>query len=111
MIRFLKDGALIALSEQPTWVCLLENGTYGLCSREEAQGVVIGGTVYNIDGNVISQNGDVAYNEVSNGEFMMQQDKIAAQNAANLDYLSMMTGFDLPTAGAQAAKEGGSSNE
>lgn len=26
----------------------------------------------------------------------MQQDKFAAQNAANVDYLSMMTGFDLP---------------
>lgn len=111
MIKFLKDGALIALSEQPTWVCLLENGTYGLCQREEAQGVVIGGAVYNINGNVISQNGDVTYNEVSNSEFMMQQDKVAAQNAANLDYLSMMTGFDLPAAGVQATKEGGVPNE
>lgn len=46
---------------------------------------------------------------IPSGEYMMQQDKVAAQNAANLDYLSMMTGYDLPMeeqAEAQAVSVG-----
>ena len=45
---------------------------------------------------------------------MMQQDKVAAQNAANVDYLSMMTGYDLPMeeqAEAQTVSIGGIEGE
>lgn len=96
MVKFLKDGSLLALVEQPNWVCLQENGAYGLCGYESAQGVAINGIVYNLAGNSISENGEVDFKEIPSGEYMMQQDKVAAQNAANVDYLSMMTGFDLP---------------
>ena len=96
MVKFLKDGSLLALVEQPNWVCLQENGAYGLGGYESAQGVAINGIVYNLAGNSISENGEVDFKEIPSGEYMMQQDKVAAQNAANVDYLSMMTGFDLP---------------
>ena len=96
MVKFLKNGSLLALVEQPNWVCLQENGAYGLCDYESAQGVAINGIVYNLAGNSISENGEVDFKEIPSGEYMMQQDKVAAQNAANVDYLSMMTGFDLP---------------
>lgn len=43
MVKFLKDGSLLALVEQPNWVCLQENGAYGLCGYESAQGVAING--------------------------------------------------------------------
>lgn len=36
------------------------------------------------------------FREITSGEYMMQQDKVAEQNAANVDYLAMMTGVDLP---------------
>lgn len=96
MVKFLKNGSLLALVEQPNWVCLQKNGAYGLCDYENAQGVAINGIVYNLAGNSISENGEVDFKEIPSGEYMMQQDKVAAQNAANVDYLSMMTGFDLP---------------
>ena len=96
MVKFLKNGSLLAFVEQPNWVCLQENGAYGLCDYENAQGVAINGIVYNLAGNSISENGEVDFKEIPSGEYMMQQDKVAAQNAANVDYLSMMTGFDLP---------------
>ena len=96
MVKFLKNGSLLALVEQPNWVCLQENGAYGLCDYESAQGVAINGIVYNLAGNSISENGEVDFKEIPSGEYMMQQDMVAAQNAANVDYLSMMTGFDLP---------------
>lgn len=96
MVKFLKNGSLLALVEQPNWVYLQENGAYGLCDYENAQGVAINGIVYNLAGNLISENGEVDFKDIPSGEYMMQQDKVAAQNAANVDYLSMMTGFDLP---------------
>ena len=96
MVKFLKDGSLLALVEQPNWVYLMENGSYGLCAYEVAQGVSINGTVYNLAGKTISENGEVDFREIANGEYMMQQDKVAEQNAANVDYLAMMTGVDLP---------------
>ncbi len=96
MVKFLKNGSLLALVEQPSWVYLQENGAYGLCDYENAQGVAINGIVYNLAGNLISENGEVDFKDIPSGEYMMQQDKVAAQNAANVDYLSMMTGYDLP---------------
>lgn len=105
MVQFLKGGSLLALVEQPSWVYLMENGTYGLCEYEDAEGVAINGTVYNLAGHAISENGEVAFKEIANGEYMMQQDKVAAQNAANVDYLSMMTGYDLPIEDEQTADE------
>ena len=107
MVKFLKNGSLLALVEQPNWVYLQENGAYGLCDYENAQGVAI--NVYNLAGHLISENGEVDFKDIPSGEYMMQQDKVAAQNAANLDYLSMMTGYDLPMeeqAEAQAVSVG-----
>lgn len=43
MVKFLKNGNLLALVEQPNWVYLQENGAYGLCDYENAQGVAING--------------------------------------------------------------------
>ena len=53
MVKFLKNGSLLALVEQPNWVYLQENGAYGLCDYENAQGVAINGIVYNLAGNLI----------------------------------------------------------
>lgn len=36
MVKFLKNGSLLALVEQPNWVYLQENGAYGLCDYENA---------------------------------------------------------------------------
>lgn len=101
MLKFLKDGSLVGLAENPNWVRLMDNGVYGLCPFGEAHGVVLNGAVYNLPGNNISENGEVYFVEVAVGEYMMQQDRVAAQNAANVDYLSMMTGFSLPTGEAE----------
>lgn len=61
MIKFRHNGVTIALAEHPVWVKLLDNGAYGLCSYEDAQGVAINGTVYNMPGQSISENGEVTY--------------------------------------------------
>ena len=74
MVKFLKNGSLLALVEQPNWVYLQENGAYGLCDYENAQGVAINGIVYNLAGNLISENGEVDFKDIPSGEYMMQQD-------------------------------------
>ena len=48
MYVFKKDGQEVAAQEWPVWVRLLENGCYGLCDAADAQGVVLGGTVYSL---------------------------------------------------------------
>ena len=48
MYVFKKDGQEVAAQEWPVWVRLLGNGCYGLCDAADAQGVVLGGTVYSL---------------------------------------------------------------
>ena len=69
MVKFLKNGSLLALVEQPNWVYLQENGAYGLCDYENAQGVAINGIVYNLAGNLISENGEVDFKDIPSGEY------------------------------------------
>lgn len=75
MFKFFKGGRLFALVEKPNWVFLMEDGGYGLCEFECAQGVAIRGAVYNINGNAISDNGEVSYAIVENGEYMVRGTK------------------------------------
>lgn len=40
----------MATVTNPVWVKKQDNGCYGLCDEQEAQGVVIEGTVYHVTG-------------------------------------------------------------
>lgn len=48
MYVFKRNGQEVAAQEWPVWVQLQENGCYGLCNAADAQGVVLGGTVYSL---------------------------------------------------------------
>ena len=48
MFRFSKDGEILETVNNPVWVKQQKNGCFALCSQEEADGVVIGGNVYDI---------------------------------------------------------------
>ena len=74
MIQFLVNGATVAYEDAPVWVYLGENGAYALCSREDAQGVVLGGKVYNLPGETISENGEVEMKLVRSGDLMLRHD-------------------------------------
>lgn len=50
MYQIIKDGALLALTEAPTYVHLKENGCFALCAQDQAQGIAHGGTVYHLLG-------------------------------------------------------------
>ncbi len=94
MIKFKQNNAVIALVEMPNWVCVLDNGTYGLCEYDSAEGVSIDGTVYNLPGHSISTNGEISYELVETGSYIMQK---------NIDTEQMITDLDIANIEAQQA--------
>lgn len=49
MYKIMKNGAMIGLGDKPAYIRIQPNGCYGLCSRDEAQGIVLDGTPYHFD--------------------------------------------------------------
>ena len=90
MFLIRKDDAVFAFVENPVWIKRLRNGCFGIADREHATGVVIASTPYSIsDSEDMSMLEKVFVEEVDGGSLL-------AQYMANLDYLSAMTGFNLP---------------
>lgn len=50
MYRLMHNGAMIAIGENLRYIRMQENGSYGFCPREEAQGVAMDSKPYHIDG-------------------------------------------------------------
>lgn len=50
MFRLMSNGVMVALGSEPRYIRKQANGVYGICSREEAQGVAVDGVPYHLDG-------------------------------------------------------------
>ena len=50
MYKIFKDNALLTMVGTPAWVVKQENGAFALCQEADAQGIVVEGTVYHIQG-------------------------------------------------------------
>ena len=50
MYRLMHNGAMIALGENLRYIRMQENGSYGFCDKEDAQGVAMDSKPYHIDG-------------------------------------------------------------
>lgn len=50
MYQIMKNGTSIGLTEQPTYVEPLDNGSYGLCDESIAKGIAWEGKVYALEG-------------------------------------------------------------
>ena len=85
MVEFTLNNTILALVEIPNWVNVLDNGTYGLCKYEEATGVAINGVVYNLPGHNISENGEVSFNIIETGTYIMQKNIETEQAITELD--------------------------
>ena len=48
MYKIIKDGATVGLTGAPNYIKKLDNGCYGLCSEQEAQGVAFNGVPYQL---------------------------------------------------------------
>ena len=50
MIKIIKDGTSLGMTEAPTYVRQAENGCFVLCREAEATGITHNGTVYHLLG-------------------------------------------------------------
>lgn len=98
MYIIIANGREIGVAESPTYIRKQSNGTYALCDESIAQGVAFEGKPYQIidrddmGGGLVR----VRLQEVDTGSRLMAQQAANARNAANIDYLSMMTDVELP---------------
>lgn len=82
MFRFHRDGAQVVTLRDPVWVKVLDNGCFGLCREEEAQGVSIDGAVYHIAGREdIPGVETVSVGEVSESAYQKEQAQALAGKA------------------------------
>lgn len=94
MVKFTRNSAVIALVEMPNWVCALDNGTFGLCEFDVAEGVAIEGVVYNLPGRNISAEDAIDFEFIESGTYMMQK---------NIETEQMLTDLDIANIEAQQA--------
>lgn len=94
MVKFTRNSAVIALVEMPNWVCTLDNGTFGLCEFDVAEGVAIEGVVYNLPGHNISAEDAIDFEFIESGTYMMQK---------NIETEQMLTDLDIANIEAQQA--------
>ena len=50
MYEIRKDGAVLALTEKPTYIYRHAEGFYALCDEAQAQGIAVNGTPYSLHG-------------------------------------------------------------
>lgn len=50
MFRLMQNGVMVALGDDPHYIRKQSNGSYGFCTREEAQGVAVDSVPYHLDG-------------------------------------------------------------
>lgn len=101
MYRIVKtDNTPLAIIETPCWVRLHDNGCFVQTDREQATGVVVGGTVYHIEGTPdLPDRESVFVREVDTGEIIFEQEQTApvTQAAVQLARMQVMT-LDLDDA-------------
>lgn len=83
MYRMFKGEDILATVTNPVWVRKQDNGCYGLCEAHNAQGVVLEGTVYHLDGkDELEGTETVVLGEISEAAY--QKEQAAAQEAKQI---------------------------
>lgn len=86
------DGVNLGIVDEVTFIKISKNGCFIPTTEDQAIGVAVNGTPYNLIGHD-KINGDTVNVVYVGGSVFVKQ---AMQATANLDYLCMMTGIDLP---------------
>lgn len=88
------DGTEMAVVDRVTWIKIGRSGSYAIAkNRGEAIGIAYKSVPYNLLGfDRIEGAETVMVSEIDAGEYV----KEIARNAANIDYISMMTDVELP---------------
>ena len=88
------NGTEMAVVDRVTWIKISRSGSYAIAkNRGEAIGISYKSVPYNLLGfDRIEGAQTVMVSEIDAGEYI----KEIARNAANIDYISMMTDVELP---------------
>ena len=77
MYRIMKNGVMVGLGDKPSYIRMQDNGSYGFCDKDNAQGVAVDSTVYTFD--------TVTMEDVSSGVVSADFAEAAAVYAAQAD--------------------------
>lgn len=77
MYKIIKDGIVVGITGAPTYIKMLDNGCFGLCSKEDAQGVAFDGTAYHMDGRAKMDGADTT-SVVEDSDATVSRDHTAA---------------------------------
>lgn len=98
MYQITKDGVLLGVYHSPQWVKVQENGFLGLCRREEAQGVVVGGAVYRLEDQEIPGAETAAAEEISEEEVQKRQQEVLDGKAEKKEVQDLLSAIERGTA-------------
>ncbi len=91
MYRFIKDSTVLSTLNNPKWITVYDNGCFGLCEQSDANGVLIDGTVYHIDGkNNILGTESVTMVEITEHQHLQEQKELQAQMEMAIAELSIL---------------------
>lgn len=98
MYSIVGNNREVGIVETPTYILLQPNGFYALCKEGQAQGIVFDGAPYQLIGRPVMKDGleEVCIVEVNAGARIIANQSDCKANAANIDYMAMMTGVDIP---------------
>ena len=97
MFKIIKEDKVLGTVATLTWVKLQDNGCFGLCTEEDAHGVVVNGVVYHIAGKpelpghdtvVVAPIDEIAY----------QQEQTSAQEAERLQMNTALAALESENA-------------
>ncbi len=97
MFKIIKDGALLAMTEAPTYIRRHENGCFVLCTVELADGIAHMGTVYHLLGCPEIEGAETVMLEVTDaGAILVEASQVAEDvDAMNVDHELRITMLEL----------------
>ena len=91
MYRFTKNDGTHFTLNNPTWITSYNNGCYGMCSIEDAFGVLINGVVYHITGKPDMPDVDsVDMSEITEYQYQNEQLELQIQTEMAIAELSIL---------------------
>lgn len=82
-----KNDETIAIVDNIKYIKMQDNGSYGLCSEEEAQGISVNGIAYQLYGRTLEGCEEVNILPVETGEVLFDNRKEIESNSAAIDLL------------------------
>ena len=97
MYNIVKDGAVLAMTEKPSYVRRQGNGYFAVCEEQEAQGIVHNGTVYHLAGREALEGQEtVVLEQVDAGaDLGATKQTVADADAMNVDQEYRLTLLEL----------------